>query len=91
MVQASSKRPSRITIAWLSLMALTVLAYGLSRIDGSLQHGITIIIVIVAFVKVRLVSMEYMEIRNSPIILRLFFECWISILGAIIAFTYYAT
>jgi len=72
---------SRATALWLVLVSLTFLSLeflqGLT-FGGNRRVGV-IAVVIVAFTKVRLVGLDYMELRTAPPLLRYFFEVWILI------------
>lgn len=70
------------TIVWLILMAVT----GLSWVLGA-NHGIvtknsfieTAFLIILAFFKIRLIMLYFMEVRHGPITLRLSCEAWVFI------------
>jgi Prokaryotic Cytochrome C oxidase subunit IV len=70
---------SRATALWLVLVALTILSLEfLQGLTFGGSHRIAAIaVIIVAFAKVRLVGLEYMELRTAPLPLRLFFEVWV--------------
>jgi hypothetical protein len=76
-----------VTAVWL----LLVLASGFSWAFG---HGFgfgdryryaSVAVVLIAFIKVRFVFLDFMELRRAPWSLRLIFESWaLSVCGAII-------
>jgi hypothetical protein len=70
---------SRATALWLVLLGLTFLSLeflqGLT-LGGNHRAG-AVAVIIVAFTKVRLVGLDYMELRTAPPLLRYFFEAWI--------------
>jgi hypothetical protein len=74
---------SRETAIWLALMLLTCISWWLIEGDGDdfIHHlpatWITSAIFIMAFIKVRLVILDFMEIRHAPIGLRLLLEAWV--------------
>jgi hypothetical protein len=72
---------SRATALWLVLVSLTFLSLeflqGLT-FGGNRRAG-AVAVVIVAFTKVRLVGLDYMELRTAPPLLRYIFEAWILI------------
>ncbi|GAY22200.1 hypothetical protein SFOMI_2755 [Sphingobium fuliginis] len=79
---------TRATALWLLLIALTVLSLEFFQklgFGGDHRLGAAIVIV-VAFIKVRIVGLEYMELRNAPLPLRLFFELWVAVILATILF-----
>lgn len=69
----------RQTAVWLFLMAAAVL----TAVIGLEQHGgspmIGLLLLVIAFVKVRLVAMDFMEIRDAPLPLRLVVEAYVGV------------
>ena len=81
----------RITALWLLLILLTFLSLEFFRNIGrgtDFRLG-SMIVMVVAFIKVRLVGLDYMELRNAPLPLRLVFEAWSAGLCVIILTLYY--
>jgi len=79
----------RETLTWLILMLVTiVLTYALdggSRATAGLSSTtVNVLILLVAFVKVRIVAYEFMEIRFSPRLMRIVASAWIVITCAIL-------
>lgn len=73
------KRPA--SLVWLLLMAATVLTtWVLSKDIVAAKIG-TVSIVLVAAIKVRLVLLHFMELRDAPLPLRLVFEAWVLIVA----------
>ena len=76
---------SRPTIIWLVLLAATALSWALGHaygVPGMRYAGVYIIVI--AFLKVRLVILEFMEIRHAPLPMRLAAEAWVITLCAIL-------
>lgn len=74
---------------WLLLIVLTGFSWWLSNSAGSQQihapHLATTSMFLVAFFKVRMVGMHFMEMKHAPLPLRLLFEAWaVGACGAII-------
>lgn len=61
---------------WLVLLIATVAS---STVAG---HGVAVIAV--AFFKVRLVGLHFMELRAAPVPLRVVFEGWVVVTGGIL-------
>ncbi|GGL10166.1 cytochrome C oxidase subunit IV family protein [Nocardia jinanensis] len=67
----------RVTVVWGFLVAATLLSFWLGA-----EHGIssdnmrTAVILLVAFVKVRLIGLYFMELRDAPMALRGAFETY---------------
>ncbi len=71
-----------ITIVWLLLVLATAISWGATHEVGGVgvQVG-TIAALVMAFVKVRFVVLDFMELRTAPWPYRLFFEGWIVAVG----------
>ena len=65
---------NRISIVWLFLIVATLVSWKVGTDHGVHAHLATIIVLLVAFVKVRFVGMYFMELREAPIPLRGIFE-----------------
>jgi hypothetical protein len=64
----------RISLIWLFLIAATLVSWRVGTDGGLAAHLATTLVLIVAFVKVRLVGLYFMELRSAPLPLRLLFE-----------------
>ena len=82
----------KITFVWLVLILATTLSWQLGHGFGfgDRYTYATVAIVIIAFVKVRLVFLEFMELRHAPLPLRLAFESWAVVAGSAIIACYWA-
>jgi heme/copper-type cytochrome/quinol oxidase subunit 4 len=69
-----------VTAVWLLLIAATLTSWWLGT-----DHGVSevqtagVLILLVAFVKVRFVGLYFMELRHAPLPLRLTFESWCAV------------
>jgi hypothetical protein len=72
---------TRVTLIWSVLIAATILSWEMGHGFGSLdvRHA-GVIIILVAFIKVRFVILDFMEIRNAPLYMRLVGEAWVVLL-----------
>lgn len=85
---------SQLWTVWLVLVGATCVSWWLGADHGfhgssGPKIGATIILSI-AFVKVRLVGMWFMELRASPPALRLAFECWVLVVAGLLIALYLA-
>lgn len=75
---------ARATYIWLLLMAATCLSWYLGTNLGQSTHdaqiSATVGIIMIAFVKVRLVITHFMELGEAPWVLRALCDLWIAIL-----------
>lgn len=80
---------NRASVAWLALIGLTLISWALGTSHGqrSDHEPASLLIIIVAVFKVRLVAMYFMELRDAPGALRRIFEGYCAalpiLLGAI--------
>lgn len=73
----------RTTVVWAALMAATVVSWALGSHgaeDGAIELGAAVALFI-AFVKVRYVGLEFMELREADPVLRRCFTSWVLIVG----------
>jgi hypothetical protein len=71
----------RQTICWVMLIALTLLSAGILRNLGYLIGIFARVaaLVLIMFVKARIIGLDYMELRKAPLPLRAAFEAWLLI------------
>ncbi len=69
---------SRVTVIWVGLLVATGLSwqFGHGFGFGEKFHYATAAILIVTFVKIRFVFLDFMELRTAPRPLRIAFEVW---------------
>ena len=67
---------SRLTLVWLILVAATLLSFESMLLGGDGARLARCAILIIAFAKVALVGLEFMDLRNAPLLLRLPFLGW---------------
>ena len=78
----------RTTVIWLLLIAATCLSWflgtdhGLAGVDA--RTIATVAILVVAFVKVSFVGMNFMELRNAPTPLRLIFLGYVVVVCGVV-------
>lgn len=67
---------SKITAVWVVLIFATLLSWHLGADHGApdARTVATVVIMLVAFIKVRFVGLYFMELRHAPVPLRLIFE-----------------
>lgn len=82
-------RPSVMAV-WLLLIGATVAAWLLGT-DHSVRdtRAAAVLILAIAFVKVRLVGRHFMEIREAPIPLVVIFDLWLLAVAATVIALYY--
>ena len=69
---------SRVTGIWVGLIAATMLSWQFGHGFGFREkfHYATAAILIITFVKIRFVFLDFMELRTAPWPLRMAFEVW---------------
>jgi tellurite resistance protein TehA-like permease len=75
---------SRAVAVWVILLGATMCSITLFEASHSerMNHYVSSAVIAVAFVKVRLVGLDFMELRESPAALRLAFELWLTAVGS---------
>jgi hypothetical protein len=78
---------SRAGVSWVVLLAATLLSYALGA-----EHGVGSAVVVVVFgiaaIKVRLIGLDFMELRSAPLPLRVAFEAYCLVLWAVLSGLY---
>lgn len=66
----------RLLLVWAGLISATLVSF--TAIETGLGPLATIVVVIsIAFLKIRYVGLEFMDLREAPAFLRLAFEFWL--------------
>jgi hypothetical protein len=77
----------RAGVSWLVLIAATLLSYALGA-----EHGVGSAVVVVLFgiaaIKVRLIGLDFMELRSAPMPLRVAFESYCLVLWGVLSGLY---
>jgi len=73
MIAAGSR--TRVAAVWLVLVAATFFSWESAHSSGDYRLASSAVLLI-AFVKARLIGLEFMELRAAPRALRLIFEGW---------------
>lgn len=81
-------RVDRQTTVWMVLVAATVMTavLGLEQHGGSTAVGL--VLLAIAFVKIRLVALHFMEVREAPLPLRLLVEGYAVVTFLVLATIY---
>lgn len=67
---------SRFTLVWLVLVGATAFSWETGHASGASRHYAEVAVLVVAFFKVRIVLMEFMEVRNAPTLLKVLAQGW---------------
>jgi len=65
----------RVTVVWMLLILATLLSWDSAR-HSATHRLLASAVLVIAFVKARLIGVEFMELRVAPIALRAAFELW---------------
>ena len=70
---------TRLTWIWLLLVILTCVSWETVQEVAWIQerHVGGVLVILIAFFKVRLIVLDFMEVRHAPIALRIAAETWI--------------
>ncbi|GAB3390389.1 cytochrome C oxidase subunit IV family protein [Amycolatopsis echigonensis] len=72
--------PLRVFLVWVVLVVATAASWWLGAdhpLAGVAGHAGSALVVVIAFVKVRYVGLDFMDLRSAPAPLRLAFTLWI--------------
>jgi Prokaryotic Cytochrome C oxidase subunit IV len=77
---------SRITLVWALLVVVTCLSWSSTQGSGWLSDPriATSLVMLIAFLKVRYILLEFMETREAPLWLRVTCEAWVVVVCAAI-------
>lgn len=78
---------ARSTAVWLVLVVVTLLSWALGA-DHGVGSAVGVVVLGLAVVKVRFVGLDFMELRNAPLMLRAPFEAYCIILWVVLAGMY---
>ena len=74
--------------AWLILMIATAITWYLGEV-GAAGTGAIVAMLAIAFVKGRLVILDFMELRSAPLMWRLLLEGWLILVSSLILLAYW--
>lgn len=74
--------------AWLVLMVATGITWYLGEVGAAGTLSI-VAMLLIAFVKGRLVILDFMELREAPLIWRLLLEGWLIVVSSLILLAYW--
>ena len=80
---------TRATLIWLLLVAATAASWALGH--GAGFHALrdaSVGIIVVAFIKVRFVMLDFMELRRAPVPMRIAAEVWVAAICAALIVLY---
>jgi hypothetical protein len=83
----SSTRPQPMIFAWATLVALTIVSWLLAdhdQVSSGAIKLVSVIVTVLAFVKVLIVSQSFMELRRAAPVLQLVVLAWCLIVGTIV-------
>jgi len=72
------------SFVWVALMLATCASTWWLKSGASTSMAATAAILVIAAVKVRLVMIHFMELKDAPLKWRLFFEAWVVVFSSVI-------
>jgi hypothetical protein len=78
---------ARSTVVWVTLVIVTILSWAIGA-EHAVGSGVAVVVLALAAIKVRLVGLDFMELRNAPWVLRGIFEAYCIILWMVLAGMY---
>jgi hypothetical protein len=80
---------SSATVVWIFLIAATMVSWALGTDHGFITDHVTasVVILVVAFVKVRFIGLYFMELKDAPLVLRALIEFYcVAVLAVTLGF-----
>mgnify|MGYP001163372540 FL=1 len=74
--------------SWLVLLVATGITWYLGEV-GAAGTGAIVAMLLIAFVKGRLVILDFMELRGAPLMWRLLLEGWLILVSGLILLAYW--
>ena len=78
---------NRAGFSWLLLVAATVISWAVGAEHGT-GSVVAVVVLAIAAIKVRLVGLDFMELRHAPIPLRVLFETYCFVVWAVLSGLY---
>lgn len=78
----------RSTVVWVALVLATLVSWVLGTPAGEGVHAATAGALAIAFLKVRYVGLDFMELRGAAALLRAAFEAWVLLVGGTVVALY---
>jgi len=78
---------TRAGFSWLLLVAATVISWAVGAEHGT-GSVVAVVVLAIAAIKVRLVGLDFMELRRAPIPLRVMFEAYCFAIWAVLSGLY---
>lgn len=78
---------NRAGVSWLILIVATLVSFAVGVEHGT-GAGIVVVVLGIAAIKVRLVGLDFMELRHAPVPLRVLFEAYCVLLWAVLSGLY---
>jgi hypothetical protein len=75
------------TAVWVLLVMATGISWWLGHGESATSAGLrtaSVAIIVLAFVKVRLIGLHFMELRTAPMALRAAFEAYVIVVGGLL-------
>ena len=84
--------PKDVTIIWLALVGLTFVSLFLGErgSPSAASYSLVLGLIVLACVKVRMVILHFMEIKEAPLLLRGVLEFWVVGVGVMLVVMYRA-
>ena len=84
--------PKDVTFVWLALVGLTCisLVLGERSSPNAASYALVLGLIALACIKVRMVILHFMEIKEAPLLLRGALEVWVVAVGVMLAVMYRA-
>jgi hypothetical protein len=78
----------RLVLVWAGLVLATVVSFVAGHDHESIGTAGVVASLVIAFVKIRFVGVEFMELKDAPPVLRIAFTAWCVLVAAMVVVMY---
>lgn len=78
---------ARSASVWLALVVVTIVSWAVGA-EHQVGSGTALVVLALALIKVRFVGLDFMELRDAPLLLRAVFEAYCIMLWMVLAGMY---
>jgi heme/copper-type cytochrome/quinol oxidase subunit 4 len=81
---------NRVTAVFLVLIGATIVSWVFSHGDGFVEGRYAgLVVIVVAFIKIRLILLDFMDLRHAPPPMRIAMTAWIVVICAALCYLYW--
>lgn len=78
----------RLLLVWAGLVVATLVSYLVGHDHSAIGEVGVVVALLIAFLKVRFVGLDFMELKGAPPVLRIAFEAWSVLVAGMVVVLY---